>query len=306
MQLNCPILGRNTDVDRTEFGLADWPIVRCRETGFVFLENPPDYSKLESEFAWERTSSEERVRRQKRAAWLTRVSTIAKTAKVCLYPSRNKTAWMAMASILAKRQTKVSVLDVGCARGQLLQHLYHQCSQAGVTMMPVGIEVSREQAIVAQNAMLEIGGQVVFANAVQGIESIKENSIDLVIMCSFLEHECRPLSCLKGLHRVLTFNGEVIVKVPNFSSWNRRIRGKQWSGFRFPDHVNYFTPQTLKRLAHEAGFQVTRQNFLDRFPLSDNMYAKLRKRPPISFRKIDTSRSSATTCARASYIRRGF
>lgn len=42
-------------------------------------------------------------------------------------------------------------------------------------------------------------------------------------------------------------------------------------------HVNYFTPKTLKKLAHEAGFQVSSQNILDRFPLSDNMYATLSK-----------------------------
>jgi hypothetical protein len=31
-------------------------VVRCRETGFVFLANPPDYSQFESNFAWEKTS----------------------------------------------------------------------------------------------------------------------------------------------------------------------------------------------------------------------------------------------------------
>jgi 2-polyprenyl-3-methyl-5-hydroxy-6-metoxy-1,4-benzoquinol methylase len=278
-KMNCPILGRDTEVDRTGYGQAEWPIVRCRETGFVYLENPPDYSKLESEFAWESTSQEERVRRETRVPWIARVSAMAKWAKGYLYPTRNKTASMALASIVAKRRSNLTVLDVGCACGDLLRHLYYQSARAGVTLESVGIEVSRAQAMAAKTELSAIGGQVIFANALEGIDSLKENSIDLVIMCSFLEHECRPLFCLKGLHHVLASDGEVIVKVPNFSSWNRRFRGNQWPGFRFPDHVNYFTPKTLKRLAHEAGFQMTRQNILDRFPLSDNMYASFRKCP---------------------------
>jgi len=96
-------------------------------------------------------------------------------------------------------------------------------------------------------------------------------------MSSFLEHECRPLSLLKQLHPILKSKGVIILKVPNFACWNRIIRGRKWCGFRYPDHVNYFTPRTLRRLAQEAGFTVSRQNYLDKFPLSDNMYAVLTK-----------------------------
>ena len=29
---------------------------------------------------------------------------------------------------------------------------------------------------------------------------------------------------------------------------------KRWCGFRYPDHLNYFTPKTLAAMAGEAGF----------------------------------------------------
>ncbi len=90
MNLNCPILGRETEFDRTDYGNDLWSIVRCRETGFVFLENPPDYARLETEFAWERTSREERNRREAIAPVMATVSTFAKRAKAFLFPSRNK------------------------------------------------------------------------------------------------------------------------------------------------------------------------------------------------------------------------
>jgi hypothetical protein len=55
------------------------------------------------------------------------------------------------------------------------------------------------------------------------------------------------------------------------------IRGA-WCGFRWSDHVNYFTPATLTLMASAAGFAVSRMGFLDRQPLSDSMYSVLRPR----------------------------
>ena len=281
MSLNCPILGRETEVDGTEYGNDLWSIVRCRETGFVFLKNPPEYSRLETEFAWERTSRKERNRREASAPVMATVSTIANRAKAFFFPSRNKIASLALSLLQARTQSQMpcTVLDVGCAQGGLLLELYDRCTQAGIGVVPLGIEVSRELALEARAKTAPIGGRIVFENALSGVDEFEAGSIHLAVMCSFLEHECRPLPFLKRLHHALAPDGEVVLKVPNFSSWNRIVRGKNWSGFRFPDHVNYFAPQTLRRLAQEAGFRVFRQRFLDRFPFSDNMYAVLRKSP---------------------------
>ena len=34
---------------------APWVVRRCRETGFVFLENPPGYESLKEDLAWQVT-----------------------------------------------------------------------------------------------------------------------------------------------------------------------------------------------------------------------------------------------------------
>jgi len=103
--------------------------------------------------------------------------------------------------------------------------------------------------------------------------------VDLVIMSSFLEHEAQPLALLQTLAPVLSAEALIVLKVPNFGCINRSLRGGRWCGFRYPDHVNYFTPATLKRLAEEAGFVVARQQFIECLPTSDTMYAVLRKHP---------------------------
>ena len=96
-------------------------------------------------------------------------------------------------------------------------------------------------------------------------------------MSCYLEHEARPLEVLQRAHSILKKHGIIVVKVPNYNSFNRFWRGGRWCGFRFPDHVNYFTPKTLRILAGQAGYQLQHQRLSDRPPTSDNMYAVLRK-----------------------------
>jgi hypothetical protein len=52
--------------------------------------------------------------------------------------------------------------------------------------------------------------------------------------------------------------------------------GRRWCGFRYPDHLNYFTPKTLVALAAKAGFE-TGFGLTGRLPTSDNMWAILAK-----------------------------
>ncbi len=279
MECICPILNRSTEVDETGFDRDCWSLVRCRETGFVFLANPPDYSQLESEFAWEETSVEERGRRSLEEPIVSRVSTFAKTVKSIAYPRRKKIASLTLAAIQGRNQgDPLHLLDVGCGTGELMVDIYHRFAKAGRKVIPHGIEVSKRLALISEDRVAGLGGKVIFANAIEGVSGLEPGSMDVVVMHSFLEHECRPLSLLQQLRPVLSPNGRVILKVPNFACWNRIFRGRKWCGFRYPDHVNYFTPHTLGRLTQEAGFTVCRQNFLEKFPLSDNMYAILSKR----------------------------
>lgn len=274
----CPILDRATPVGETNFSRDSWSIVRCRETGFVFLENPPDYSQLETEFAWEETYVEEKRRRVEEEPVFSRVSTFAKTTKSTLFPKRNKIASIALGIMQRiEREKSPTVLDIGCGEGNLMVELHSRFSNAGREMVPLGIEVSRQLAINSGAKLEAFGGKVLCSNALDGVAELPDGSVDLALMCSFLEHECQPLRLLQRLHRVLGPGGSVVVKVPNFDCWNRVIRGRKWCGFRFPDHVNYFTPQTLQMLAQEAGFTISRQSMRDKFPLSDNMYAVLVK-----------------------------
>ncbi len=94
---------------------------------------------------------------------------------------------------------------------------------------------------------------------------------------AYLEHEREPAAVLAETWRVLKPAGCVLIKVPNYGCWNRPVRGSRWCGYRFPDHVNYFTPRSLRRVLEDNAFVVARCGWFDRLPTNDNMWLVARK-----------------------------
>ncbi len=164
------------------------------------------------------------------------------------------------------------ILDIGCAGGHTLASLPEKYT-------PFGIEISSELSAIASQAFAPRGGKVVQADALTGLAAFPDRFFTGIIMTSFLEHDAQARQTLEALKRVMRYSARVIVKVPNYASWNRRVRGARWCGFRFPDHVNYFTPATLVRLLDETGYDSVRFGLLDHLPTSDTMWLVARKRP---------------------------
>ena len=80
------------------------------------------------------------------------------------------------------------------------------------------------------------------------------------------------LDALEARYEADVSAAHAIIKVPNYNSINRRVRGNKWCGFRFPDHVNQFTPKTLLTMVSNANYEVVKFNFFDYLPTSDNMW----------------------------------
>ena len=76
-----PLTGTITPVKETPYSNGEWKIVECQETGMVFLENPPDYSRLVEEFAWEKTYEEESKRRRQEEPVVAFASNLSKSLR---------------------------------------------------------------------------------------------------------------------------------------------------------------------------------------------------------------------------------
>jgi SAM-dependent methyltransferase len=257
---SCPLCNcDNTSAPVHPYSQPPWILKRCSGCELVYLENPPDYSALRQEFAWEKTWAAESDRRRHAHPVFYHGGRSLKATYARLFKRDKLVDWV-------RRYFQPGpVLDVGCAGGHTLERLPKE-------YVPYGIDVSDELSRRAQERFSIRGGDAVAGNAVSLSSHFAPDFFTGVIMSSFLEHEPNVVGVLTAAKVVMRPAARLIVKVPNYASWNRSVRGAKWCGFRFPDHVNYFTPGLLVRLLSDTGFRVIRFTLAEHFPTSDNMW----------------------------------
>ena len=246
------------------YSRGPWTIKKCKQCSFHYLENVVPYSELTENYAWTETSKLENEFRLKRSPILKKLS--------------NKYSWFKDNILKRDKGIKLinkllnsgKLLDIGCGSGEILRKLPKNIT-------PFGIEIELKTAKLTNEFAKSKGGKVWHTDAISGLNDTDKDFFDCIIMQSFLEHEIYPKELLLGAFKALKKDAYLIIKVPNFSCWNRYLRKENWCGFRFPDHVNYFTPSALKRMAIESGFKIYRFSLADRSPLSDNMWMILEK-----------------------------
>lgn len=259
----CPACGARGGRHLSAYDRDQWRIVACNVCDFVYLENPPGYAALVDDFAWEKTYEEEVLHRRRTRPITTRLTKAMKWRFAFTGRSVDRVAGIMGAGLNGAGK----LLDIGCGPGN--PAFMRDC-------IPYGIEISRALHAEADAAMRAHGGYAVHAPAVEGLASFDDAMFDGVIMHSYLEHEERPAEVLAGVARVLKKGGRAYVRVPNFGSINRRVTGAKWCGFRYPDHVNYFTVDSLRAMAASAGLGMKLVNGLT-VAVDDNIKALLTK-----------------------------
>ncbi len=255
---DCPACGSGAARVLPEYSPEPWQVAACEGCGFVFLRNPVEYDALKEEFAWEKTYQA----KKEASRGSTRLSPAVRRIRQALGLYRDRSR------AFAKWFANGRVLDIGCGGG----------ARVPPPMIPYGIEISTRLHASADQVMRARGGYCLHGSGAEAIHRFEPEMFDGIIMNSYLEHETRMMDVLEGAHRVLKPTGAVFIRVPNFASLNRRIIGARWCGFRYPDHVNYFTLKSLRDVAARAGFSTRLVNRVT-LPVDDNITVLLRKSP---------------------------
>jgi SAM-dependent methyltransferase len=279
----CPLLERHSPTVPLDHAPPPWLVRRCEETGFVFLANPPVQERFCDEFAWEVTHAEESYRRRRDEPMLYAISSGLKTFRQ-RFLKRDKVSALVRGLVRefgSDTDGPLRLVDVGCAAGKLALRVARGVPQDIASRLePVGIEISTHLAGIADSALGRLGGRCIHGTGIDGLRQLDRGSVHIVVLSCVLEHEIDPLPLLRQCRERLTHDGRIVVKVPNYASVGRHLRGRRWCGYRWPDHVNYFTPKTLSAIAAAAGLKVIRMNAFDRSPLSDSLYAILGRDAP--------------------------
>ena len=252
----CPSCGADAATPQPAYSPDPWEVAACVDCGFVYLRNPPEYKALEEEFAWEKTYEA----KKKSSRGSTFFSPMARRVRNGLNMYRDKT------KAFRRWFNDGHVLDIGCG----------DTPRIPPPMTPYGIEISTQLHKNVDVAMRARGGFCLHGAGAEAIWGFEPEMFDGIVMNSYLEHEAKAMEVLKGAHRALRKNGGVFIRVPNYGSLNRRIIGPKWCGFRYPDHVNYFTLSSLSTITASAGFTTHLVNRIT-LPVDDNITVLLRK-----------------------------
>jgi SAM-dependent methyltransferase len=133
------------------------------------------------------------------------------------------------------------LLDVGCGEGQLVD----TALAAGLDAR--GIDVSLPAIAICQRFGLPCTADDLFA------ATLDDERFDVITLVETIEHVPDPTAMLARALELLAPGGVVWLTTPNMASLGRRILGSSWPVLS-PEHLSYFTPDSLRGTANRAGF----------------------------------------------------
>ena len=134
------------------------------------------------------------------------------------------------------------MLDIGAGTGEFL----YVAKQNGWQI--TGIEPSDK----AKGIALKKG--VAF---VDQMETIQDQSMDVVTMWHVLEHVPDLDRQISELKRILKPNGSILIAVPNFKSYDANHYGAHWAAFDVPIHLWHFSKTAIEKLFSEKDLKLT-------------------------------------------------
>jgi len=137
-----------------------------------------------------------------------------------------------------------TLIEVGAAYGFFLL-------EAKAHYRVHGVEIAGEAAEFARARGLDVrtGGLTR-----QILEQI--GPIDIAVMLDVIEHLEHPKATLALCSEFLTPGGIVVLTTPDFASTLARITGKGWRNMTPPQHLWYFTLDSITRMAAAVGLEV--------------------------------------------------
>lgn len=134
------------------------------------------------------------------------------------------------------------LLEIGCAHGGYLASAAdHGWTVDGIEPDDVAAQRARDRGLKVKTSTLVAA-------------ELPSESREAIVSWMVLEHVPDPVPFTTEAFRILVPGGDFAVGIPNGGGFERVVFGRQWLGYDAPRHLQVFTPATVRRLLHQAGF----------------------------------------------------
>jgi SAM-dependent methyltransferase len=133
------------------------------------------------------------------------------------------------------------LLDVGCAYGFFLQEAkpYFDVS---------GIELAEDAAAFGRRAGLNVVSGIADEATLRRL-----GPMDVIVLLDVIEHLPDPRATLRLCADQLQPGGIMVLTTGDFASFYARLAGAHWRLMTPPQHLWFFTPDSIRKLASAAG-----------------------------------------------------
>jgi len=139
------------------------------------------------------------------------------------------------------------ILDVGCSKGGFLTNFKGKWKL-------YGLEINAKTAQIARK---NIPSAKIYTNKIES-GKLPKNYFDIITFWHVFEHLQNPGLVLKKIHSSLKVGGYIIIEVPNSESLYRKIFRQHWQLLLVPEHLYFFSKQSLSQILEKNGFKVTK------------------------------------------------
>jgi SAM-dependent methyltransferase len=136
------------------------------------------------------------------------------------------------------------LLDLGCAYGFFLQEAQRHFEVAG-------IELAEDAAAYCRGSGLNV-----FSGVADEANMARIGKVDVITLFDVIEHLPDPRATLALCDRFLEPGGIIVITTGDFASPFARLAGAKWRLMTPPQHLWFFTPESLGRLAASLGLSV--------------------------------------------------
>jgi len=141
----------------------------------------------------------------------------------------------------------LAALDVGGGSGWLLDVVKQSDSRVTKTQV-VDIDPGARDAAIS-------AGHGYFLGPIEDFETTER--FDLILMLNLIEHVRRPDQILAKARSLLTPDGLLLIKTPNYDALDASLfRHRSWGGYHAPRHFVLFTRESFTQIAEKQGLAV--------------------------------------------------